>query len=296
MVAKAQTERHALSEQIGQKDLPEKDKKDLEKKLGSNERELEKQLAALALLDEELAKLPEVQARFDGWLKERQESAEAAAERQRRAATELPRLIAQVRPKADPSRLLLLDELTIAALPRQRQLADLLEPMEPDLARCLHTLAAAADGVQRVALAQLPRLRPRHSPGVGWMERLRRMLVGVRSAPTATPTFIPGDGPRDLDYHSRLSSLFEGELIGEISCLNRTPRSATITMMRDGFAVELMRHILDQMGKDAAYQARMDTAQRQRLINSALREIPLFADLPEAELAKIGTQMQSAVL
>jgi Fe-S-cluster-containing hydrogenase component 2 len=36
----------------------------------------------------------------------------------------------------------------------------------------------------------------------------------------------------------------------------------------------------------------VETAQRQRLINSALREIPLFADLPEAELARIGRDME----
>jgi len=221
--AKADAERQALAEQLAQKPLPDKDKKDLEKKLGSTEREHEKQLAALALLDEELAKLPEVRRRFDAWLKQPQ---------------------------------------------------------------------GAADLPQPIAEARLPRLRPQASRDRGWLERLRRWLSDDRSSLSANPSSIPSDGPRDFDFHSRTSNLYEGELIGEISCLNRTPRSATVTMARDGFVVELMRHILDLMGKDAAYQARVDAAQRQRLINSALREIPLFADLPEADLARIGQDME----
>ncbi len=118
------------------------------------------------------------------------------------------------------------------------------------------------------------------------------MFTPQRTKAARNPTVIPGEGPRDLDYESRLCSLYDGELIGEISCLNRTPRSATITMTRDAFAVELMRNILDLMGKDTAYQARVEAAQRQRLINSALREISLFADLPEPELARIGRDME----
>ena len=283
-LAKTAADRLALLEQLGRKDLPEKDRKELEKKQGSIEREQGKQQAALEALDEELAKLPEVCRRFDAWLNQGQQQSASGAD--------LPQLIEKARQRADVGRLAILNELTGASAARQRQLADLLEPTEPDLAQCLHALAAVSDGSQRTALARLPRLRSQSASRRGWFSWLGAMFAGAREQAVANPTVIPADGPRDLDYESRLASLYEGELIGEISCLNRTPRSATVTMTRDGFVVELMRNILDMMERDTAYKARVESGQRQRLINSALREISIFADLPEAELARIGREME----
>jgi Fe-S-cluster-containing hydrogenase component 2/CRP-like cAMP-binding protein len=287
-VARLEADLDGLRQELSQPDLADKDKKDLEKKLASTERDLEKREASLAVLDEELAKLPEVRRRFDAWLQQQNQEQATARERRQQAAARLPALIAKARGTKDASRLPVLDEVPGAPAARQRQLADLLEPTAPELAECLRDVAAA-DGVERVAVARLPRVRP-HAPTPirGWLERMRGWLRGERHRPAT----LPGDGPLDLDYYSRLSSLYDGELVGEISCLNRTPRSATITMVRDGFVVELMRNLLDQMGKDAAYKARLEAATRQRLLNSALREIPLFADLPEAELAHIGRSME----
>ena len=39
---------------------------------------------------------------------------------------------------------------------------------------------------------------------------------------------IPNDGPTDIDYLSGQAAIFEGEVFGEMSCLTRQPRSATI--------------------------------------------------------------------
>jgi Fe-S-cluster-containing hydrogenase component 2/CRP-like cAMP-binding protein len=290
-IAKLEADLQSLRERLGQPEIAKKDKDDLEKKLGSAERELEKQQAALALLDEEAAKLPEVQRRFETWLTARRESLDGVAARQASAAQHLPRLIESARATLDSTRAALLQESADADAVRQRQLADLLEPTHAELAHCLHTLAGA-DGSERVAVARLPRVRPQPAPQPGWYERFRSWLRGPRQASAAAPAVIPTDCARDLDYQSRLSSLYDGELIGEISCLHRTPRSATVTMARDGFVMELMRNILDQMSKDTAYQGRMAAAQRQRLLNSALRENRMFADLSEAELAMIHRGME----
>jgi Fe-S-cluster-containing hydrogenase component 2 len=250
-------------------------------------RELEKQLAALAQLTEELATLPEARRRFDAWLNQRAREA-AVGDQARVAAADLPILIEQARRRLGAGPAAMLDELPGAAPARQRELADLLEPSAPELARCAHALTADAGG-ERVAVARLPRVRVEQPRAArGWLPALRRWLGGARR----TPATLPGDGPRDFDFYSRLHSLYAGELVGEISCLNRTPRSATITMTRDGFVVELMRNVLDMLGRDPAYQGRLEAEQRKRLVNSALRELPLFADLPEAELARIGEAME----
>src|SRR6202011_5060089 len=94
-VGKLEADLHAVGQQLGQKDLPEKDRKDLEKKLGTIERELEKQQAAVEQLDEELAKLPEVLRRCAAWLDQQRQETASAPQRRQQAAASLPRLIEQ---------------------------------------------------------------------------------------------------------------------------------------------------------------------------------------------------------
>jgi Fe-S-cluster-containing hydrogenase component 2/CRP-like cAMP-binding protein len=190
---------------------------------GATEVQLNNQRKALAKLDEELTKLPEVLARFSPWL-----------------ATRPP----------------------------------------------------AAGTPQQVAVAKLPRLRPQRVPRRGWLQRLRRLLTGDQPSAEAYPAVIRGDGPRDFDFKSRQMPLVEGELVGEISCRYRTPRSATVTVTHDCFVVEFMRNILTKLLDDELYKQRMVATEKKRLLNSALREITLLADLPEPELQEIADQME----
>src|SRR5207245_1149955 len=95
----------------------------------------------------------------------------------------------------------------------------------------------------------------------GLFQGLRR-LFGAAAEHRAKPLYVPIDGPRDLDYQTLQSFLYEGELFGEMSCLYRTPRSATIVATRDCYMLEMLRNILDQLQKDPAYKARTDELYR----------------------------------
>src|SRR5262249_2129835 len=70
----------------------------------------------------------------------------------------------------------------------------------------------------------------------GWLGRANRRVFGGATTPGVAkgrPKFIPIDAPTDLDGETLQAFLKEGDLFGEMSCLNRSPRSATIIAARD---------------------------------------------------------------
>jgi hypothetical protein len=173
-----------------------------------------------------------------------------------------------------------------------RALADHLEPQDAALASVLRDLARADDGLDRAAIVRLPRSGKRAEGTGGALSRLGRLLFGSRGKGRAGRAFIPNDGPRDLDARSRLASLYEGELFGEVSCLYRTPRSATVVAARDGYVLEFMRHILDQVQKDAAYRARVEAGLRQRLVNNTLRQFSILQGLTDDPLSRLAERVE----
>lgn len=138
--------------------------------------------------------------------------------------------------------------------------------------------------LRRVATVHLaiPRSKARQRPGL-----LSRLFGGGSSAKRSQPLFIPIDGPRDVEYSTMQSSINEGDLFGEMSCLYRTPRSATIVCDRDCYMLELLRNILDHLQKDPVYKAKMDETYKNRILQMHLRNLSLFADLSDEQFEAI---------
>jgi Fe-S-cluster-containing hydrogenase component 2/CRP-like cAMP-binding protein len=138
------------------------------------------------------------------------------------------------------------------------------------------------------ATAYLATARPAEPRAAGLLARLRLRLGGAaKGAPDRKPLYVPMDGPTDIPYETRRAVLHEGEVFGEMSCLYRAPRSATVVTGRAWYALEMLRNILDALYKDAGYRARADEIYRQRVLENHLRNLPLFADLPEAQLKQV---------
>ena len=55
---------------------------------------------------------------------------------------------------------------------------------------------------------------------------------------------------RQVNGHEDSGRIRAGELFGEMSCLYRTPRSATVVARRDCYMIEMLRNILDMIQKD----------------------------------------------
>jgi CRP-like cAMP-binding protein/Fe-S-cluster-containing hydrogenase component 2 len=142
-----------------------------------------------------------------------------------------------------------------------------------------------------LAVARTPRAR--RGGGINPLARLRPRNVAGPARNIEEKTFyIPVDGPMTLNYDSLRAPLQEGELFGEMSCLYRTPRSATVVARRDCYMLELLRNILDQIQKDPIYKARSDEVYKKRILDLHLRKLSLFSELNDAEFAEIRDSVE----
>lgn len=155
--------------------------------------------------------------------------------------------------------------------------------------------AAPEDDLRTAAMVHLAVPRTPRARAKGF-----NPLRGLRARPVAGPArniedktfYIPVDGPMTLNYDSLRAPLQEGELFGEMSCLYRTPRSATVVARRDCYMLEVLRNILDQIQKDPVYKARSDEVYKKRVLDIHLRKLSLFSDLNDAEFTEIRESVE----
>ena len=120
--------------------------------------------------------------------------------------------------------------------------------------------------------------------------------AGRKSRPTDDdvhhPAIIANDGPTDFNYETRQAAICEGEVFGEMSCLTRQPRSATIVVDTDCFAIEFLRNILEQMRKDSAYNAEAEKKYRARVLEGHVRQLSIFRSLSTEEFKQFQDHIE----
>ena len=243
--------------------------------------ELEKKQATLT---EEIDKLPswqEVVSRIDipPDQRERLQAARRADEALRRRLRELE--------ARDPQQAQALGAIFRAAPARKHDHAGAIQGQDPQLADWLRDLARG-EKREVVATVHLAFPKPAGPPADSWWQRVKDAFRGTGPGERPRqPAYIPNDGPRDVRYDSQETVLKEGELFGEMSCLYRTRRSATVVAAQDCYLLEIVRNILDMMRKDPTYRARMDEEYRKRVLDLHLRALPMFASLDDEMLARI---------
>lgn len=145
--------------------------------------------------------------------------------------------------------------------------------------------------LRTVAMVHLNVARPNVEPRRGFLSR----WLGRGPASRALPPSIPIDGPTDIDSGTMTASMKEGELFGEMSCLYRSPRSATVIAARDCYILEMLGNILDHIQKDKAYKEEMDRRYRDRVLQTHVRKLSVFADLSDAhfDILRAGLDLVS---
>jgi Fe-S-cluster-containing hydrogenase component 2 len=134
-----------------------------------------------------------------------------------------------------------------------------------------------------------------------------RLMVDMRRGPTvrsresrkqkhavdnARPTFIANDGPADIDYETRQAPMYEGEVFGEMSCLTRQPRSATVIVDSECFVLEFLRNILELMRKDGKYNDEAEKTYRERVLGNHLRQLSIFQLLSTEEFERVKQDVE----
>lgn len=183
------------------------------------------------------------------------------------------------------------------AVERQAREAELLAEIE-ELETSCREMDEAVDEESRTDLQQVASAQlvvsldaTRRRRGLkGWLNGLFRKSPG--GGDSSTPRLIPIDGPTDIDTASRQAPLFEGELFGEMSCMNRAPRSANVVATRECYLLEIMRNVLDTLHNDPQYKERMDAVYRDRVLEAHVRQLSLFGKLTDEEFASLQEHIE----
>jgi len=111
--------------------------------------------------------------------------------------------------------------------------------------------------------------------------------VAARGEGETAKVFLQ-DVPRILDAH-KTAIIEPGEFFGEIAALSRMPRTATIFAESEQAELVEIRWqgLRDLMKYDEALRRHIDQIYRERALRSALREVPIFRNLPEDKLAQV---------
>lgn len=115
---------------------------------------------------------------------------------------------------------------------------------------------------------------------------------GGKKSGRKLPAYIPVDGPADIDANSLRGPLHEGEVLGEMSCMNRAPRSATVVAEQDCYMLEILRNVLDMLQKDAAYKKKMDATYRKRIMETHVRRLSVFEALTDQQFESLKEKIE----
>ncbi|MBI3409881.1 MAG: cyclic nucleotide-binding domain-containing protein [Planctomycetes bacterium] len=97
------------------------------------------------------------------------------------------------------------------------------------------------------------------------------------------PRYIHIDAPVALELNNPIAMMSEGDIFGEMTCMNHYPRSATVVADEDCTVLEMLRNVLYILQRNKKSRAWLDQRYRDRSINNHLRGVPLFADVLEDE-------------
>ena len=157
---------------------------------------------------------------------------------------------------------------------------------------------SASEKPREVAQARILTAPPERRNRSVWT-RLRGYLSRSRGVGRVggASEYIPNDGPQDLNAGTLSAPMFEGDLFGEMSCLNLAPRSATV-IMTEGTAeepvyiIEMLRNALDALRSNAEYRRRMDEVYRSRVMEGQVRSLPMFRILDDEDYAWLAPRLE----
>jgi CRP-like cAMP-binding protein/Fe-S-cluster-containing hydrogenase component 2 len=117
----------------------------------------------------------------------------------------------------------------------------------------------------------------------GFFSKLTSKLV--RRTPSIQETrrgrSIPIDAPVDLQLSNPVNQLHAGDLFGEMTCMNRYPRSATVQATTDCVMLEMLKNVLEIVQRNKTLRAQIEDNYRRRALDDHLRTVPMFAGLSQ---------------
>lgn len=115
-------------------------------------------------------------------------------------------------------------------------------------------------------------------------------MQGPRSDDASAAAVVPAE-----TVENEVARLCEGELFGEMACLNRAPRSATIKALQPILVVEMLRHILRvvrERGKNEELRDYLKQVYEKRSLYAHLANSPLLQDLDRHRLEALRDRVR----
>jgi len=129
----------------------------------------------------------------------------------------------------------------------------------------------------------------------GLFRKLKASLVNRGQQPRpdeSNRAYIPIDAPVDLPYDNPVAELEEGDLFGEMTCMNQYPRSATVRAKTDCVMLEMLRNVLDVLQRNKTFRNKVDQTYRKRALASQLRSIPMFSTVTPDFIAYLRERVE----
>ncbi len=165
--------------------------------------------------------------------------------------------------------------------------------------RIAQRAAESTDSLRPIAEARLLTAPDSSGRRKGLLHRLVTAMTRRAARPDAqfTAQSIPSDGPQDLHKETLCAPLYEGDVIGEASCLHFAPRSSTVTFTvgteaSPVYVMEIMRHVLEALRRNASFRRKIDETYRQRAMESHIRSLPMFRMLSDNDYAWLSPQLE----
>jgi Fe-S-cluster-containing dehydrogenase component len=123
---------------------------------------------------------------------------------------------------------------------------------------------------------------------LSWFRKSAAASPGAGAHASGTPrsdshAALVNEGDRWTAQLSREDLIF-----GEMACMNQYPRSATITAASDDCQVlEILRNVLYMLQRTQASKEKLDQLYRERSLDTHLRKVPLFENLPPGVFAAV---------
>ena len=117
----------------------------------------------------------------------------------------------------------------------------------------------------------------------GFFSNLTSKLI-KRNKPASENTSgrsIPIDASVDLPMSNPVNTLIAGDLFGEMTCISRYPRSATVQAKSDCVVLEMLRNVLDIIQRNKTVRTKIEENYRKRALANHLRTVPMFSELSE---------------
>jgi len=117
----------------------------------------------------------------------------------------------------------------------------------------------------------------------GFFSKLTSKLARRTPSPLAGPggRSIPIDAPVDLRLSNPVNELHAGDLFGEMTCMNRYPRSATVRATSACVMLEMLKNVLEIVQRNKTLRAQIEDNYRRRALDDHLRTVPMFAGLSQ---------------